>query len=185
MNFLIFLKKHFLKEKIPMTEIFIEWDGPYTLDTIKDLDKNRDYGLYQIYGTHPIYGSHVLLYIGKACSQTFGKRITQEGWFYNSDVKQVQIYVGRLFNKKQPSNEEWNILISKAEQLLIYSHWPAGNSSNINSLTKKKEFLEEFKDLRIYNYDCHRNLMPEVSGQLYIGELDWFEDKCIFSSEKD
>lgn len=46
MNFLIFLKKHFLKEKIPMPEIFIEWDDPYTLDTtIKDLDKNSDYGL--------------------------------------------------------------------------------------------------------------------------------------------
>lgn len=166
-----------------MTEIYVEWEGPFSLDEIKNLNKKSDYGLYQIYGTHPIYGSHVLLYIGKAISQKFGKRIMQEGWSYNSDVGQVQIYVGRLFNKEQPTIDEWNSLISKAEQLLIFSHWPAGNSANIKSLTRKKEFLEEFKDVRIYNYDCHRNLMPEVSGKMYTEELDWFEEKCIFSAE--
>ena len=44
-----------------MTEIYVEWEGPFTLDEIKNLNKKSDYGLYQIYGTHPIYGSHVLL----------------------------------------------------------------------------------------------------------------------------
>ena len=107
----------------------------------------------------------------------------QENWIYNSDEEQVQVYVGRLFNKKQPSKVEWNTLITKAEQLLIFSHWPAGNSSNINSLTKKREFLEEFKEVRIYNYDSHRNLMPEISGKMYIDELAWFDEKCVFSAK--
>lgn len=165
-----------------MNNIYIEWDGPYSLESVRKLKNEIDYGVYQIYGTHPVYGSNVLLYIGKACNQTFGKRIMQEDtWFYNSDEKQVQIYVGRLFNKKQPSNDEWKTLITQAEQLLIFSHWPAGNSSNINSLTKKKELLKQFKEIRIFNYDTHRNLMPEVSGQMYTEELDWFDKKCIFS----
>lgn len=161
-------------------EIFIEWDGPHSLDKLKQLNSNKDYGLYQIYGTHPVYGSHVLLYIGKAIDQTFSKRINQEGWIFNSDKKQVQIYVGRLFDKEKFKNKSWEHHVSLAEQLLIFSHWPAGNSSNINSLSKKKEILEQFKNVRIYNYDDYRNLMPEVSGKLYIEDLEFYEDH-IFS----
>ncbi|ADR34388.1 hypothetical protein Sulku_1727 [Sulfuricurvum kujiense DSM 16994] len=165
-------------------EIFIEWKGPYTLDELNTLkDDNKDYGVYQIYGTHPVYGSHVLLYIGKAAEQTFGQRIGQEGWYLNSDKDHVQIYVGRLFGKNQPNEDDWNHLISLAEQLLIFSHWPAGNSSNINSISRKKEMLETFKNIRIYNYDNHRNLMPEVSGKIYIEELE-FDDTHIFSTSR-
>lgn len=171
-----------LKDEI--IEIFIEWKGPYSLEElIKLKDETRDYGVYQIYGTHPVYGSHVLLYIGKAAEQTFGKRINQEGWFLNSDKEQVQIYVGRLFGKTQPDEDEWNKLISLAEQLLIFSHWPAGNSSNVSSISKKKEMLDAFKNVRIYNYDNHRNLMPEISGKMYIEELD-FEETDIFSTAR-
>ena len=123
-------------------DILIEWDGPHSLEDLKELkNEKKDYGVYQIYGTHPVYGSHVLLYIGKAVDQTFGQRINQEGWFWNSDKKQVQIYVGRLFGKTQPKPDEWDYLISLAEQLLIFSHWPAGNSSNINSISKNQEML--------------------------------------------
>lgn len=165
-------------------EIFIEWDGPYLIEAVKELTNDTDYGVYQVYGTHPVYGSHVLLYLGKAVVQTFGVRIAQEGWIYNSDDKNVQIYVGRLFNKKQPDDDEWNDLISKAEKLLIFSHWPAGNSSNINSLSRKKEELETLKNIRIYNYDQHRDLMPEVSGKMYTEELVRFDKKHIFSSKK-
>jgi len=60
--------------------IHINWDGPYTLEDLPDLrDENIDYGVYQIYGGHPVYGSSVLLYIGKAESQTFGTRIAEYG----------------------------------------------------------------------------------------------------------
>jgi hypothetical protein len=161
-------------------EIFIEWDRPYSLEKLKDLNSKKDYGVYQIYGTHPVYGSHVLLYIGKAIDQTFSKRVNQEGWRLNSDKKQVQIYVGRLFDKEKFENKLWENYVSLAEQLLIFSHWPAGNSSNINSLSQKKEMLEQFKNVRIYNYDDCRNIMPEISGKLYIEDLDFDEDH-VFS----
>lgn len=164
-------------------DIFIEWKGPYTLKGINDLkNEDKDYGVYQIYGTHPVYGSHVLLYIGKAAEQTFGQRINQEGWYFNSDKEQVQIYIGRLFGKNQPKEDEWNHLIALAEQLLIFSHWPAGNSSNINSISRKQEMLDKFKNVRIYNYDHYRNLMPEVSGKMYIEEVD-FDESMIFGSK--
>ena len=62
-------------------EIHLAWEGPFRLDNLSKLqDENKDYGVYQIYGRHLVYGSGVLLYIGKASDQTFGKRISQEGW---------------------------------------------------------------------------------------------------------
>jgi hypothetical protein len=127
-------------QTIEVVDIFIEWKGPYTLESIKQYkNTDIDYGVYQIYGTHPVYGSHVLLYIGKAAKQTFAQRIKQEGWSFNSDKEQVQIYIGRLFGKNQPQEDERNHLISLAEQLLIFSHWPAGNSSNIDTISRKQE----------------------------------------------
>lgn len=169
-------------QSIQTVDILIEWKGPYALEGIKQFSNaNIDYGVYQIYGTHPVYGSHVLLYIGKAAEQTFSQRINQENWFLNSDKEQVQIYIGRLFGKKQPEADEWNHLISLAEQLLIFSHWPAGNSSNVNSISRKQEMLDRFKNVHIYNYDHFRNLMPEVSGRLYIEELE-FDESMIFGS---
>lgn len=48
------------------TIIHIDWDGPYTLDQLKDLmDSKTEKGIYQVYGFHPVYGKDVLLYIGK------------------------------------------------------------------------------------------------------------------------
>ncbi len=180
-------KEIMMVENDKITEIKIEWQGPFTLEKLKDFDKdkklkNTNYGMYQIYGTHTVYGSHVLLYIGKVVRQTFAERILQEdNWFPNTDKEQIQIYIGRLFDEKYPGDDEWNELISKAEQLLIFSHWPAGNSSNINSITSKKDKIKKFKNIRIYNFDQHRNLMPEVSGRLYVEEFD-FDEKYIFGS---
>ncbi len=173
--------------------IRIEWDGPYTLNdigydeetytfnttNIKLNEKKQDKGIYQIYGYHPIYGDNVLLYIGKTLTQTFSKRISQEGWENNNDYKNFQIYVGRLFNTKQEPPKNWDNIISKAEQMLIYSHSPAKNSSNIVSVTKKHK-LKEFENIRILNYDNHRSLMPEVSGELWIKGFDNFNG--VFSS---
>jgi hypothetical protein len=168
-----------------MSRIFITWDGPYYLNDLKKSkvlnDKYQAYGIYQIYGTHPIYGSNVLLYIGKADRQTFAKRISQEGWEYNSDSKNLEIYIGKLFDKKQPSDDEWSNLISNAEKLLIYTHSPSENSSNINSLSKNEITLDEIKNIRVINYDNYKSLMPEVSGDIYIESLDWYDDSKIFT----
>lgn len=131
-------------------------------------DENKDVGVYQIYGCHPIYGDNVLLYIGKAFKQTFALRLSQEGWEFNSDYKNIQLYVGRLFSKKEPSLKEWESMIDKAERMLIYAHEPARNSSNVLNITRDKTKLLEFENLRILNYDGHRSLMPEISGELWV-----------------
>ena len=55
-----------------MTIIHVQWDGPFTLDQLSEMNNEYDYGVYQVYGSHPIYGSDVLLYIGKAGKLTFG-----------------------------------------------------------------------------------------------------------------
>ena len=177
-------------------EIRIEWDGPYSLTDIgynekkqnytnkpKLLsDENKDFGIYQVYGCHPIYGNDVLLYIGKAVEQTFAVRLSQEGWAYNEDSKNIKFYVGRLFSKTQPSSiDEWNTMIDKAESMLIYAHEPARNSANILNITKNKSKLEKFKNLRILNYDNYRSLMPEVSGELWVKS---FEYDDVFDAEQ-
>jgi hypothetical protein len=171
-----------------MKNIRIEWDGPYTLDDIgyyetadvckyelknaKLNDDCKDYGVYQVYGAHPIYGNDVLLYIGQAAQQTFAKRLSQEGWEYNQDYKNVKLYVGRLFSEQQPvSLERWDELIDIAEKMLIFSHEPARNSSNILNVLKNKNVLKRFEDIRIFNYDNYRSLMPEISGELWIKDF--------------
>jgi hypothetical protein len=170
-----------------MENIYITWEGPFTLKDLKNnkylKDEDEAYGLYQIYGTHPIYGSNVLLYIGKTNSQTFAKRIKQEGWEYNSDSNNIKIYVGKLFDKKQPKEAIWDKLISHAERLLIFTHAPAHNSSNINTLSRSDEILKEIKNIRVINYDNYRDLMSEVSGDIYIESLDWFDDTKIFTAK--
>jgi len=167
-------------------EIRIEWDGVYSLEDIGyDVqtevyslkkatlnDESSDYGIYQVYGTHPVYGTDVLLYIGKASQQTFAKRLSQEGWEYNEDAKNIKFYVGRLFGEKQVSDEEWDNMIDIAERMLIFAHSPAKNSSNILNITKDKDKLKEFEDVRVFNYDYYRSLMPEVSGELWIRGFD-------------
>jgi len=169
--------------------IRIEWDGPYNISDIGYVEEKEDYiksefnknidtedsdrGIYQVYGYHPVYGDNVLLYIGKTCKQTFAKRLSQEGWEYNQDYKNIQFYVGRLFSVNEeaiPSYDEWDILIDKAERMLIYAHKPAQNSSNILSIRRGAE-LKEFENIRIFNYDNCRSLIPEISGDLWIKEF--------------
>ena len=169
-----------------ITDIKIEWEGSYSLEDIgfndteytyskKDCklnDESMDYGIYQIYGYHPVYGTNVLLYIGKAQNQTFATRIAQEGWEYNEDSKNIQIYVGRIYNENSSSDEVWDELIDTAERMLIYSHEPARNSSNILNITRDKEKLKSFEDIRIFNYGRYKSLMPEISGEMWIKESE-------------
>ncbi len=168
-----------------ITDIKIQWEGSYNLEDIgfndieynystKDSklnDETMDYGIYQIYGYHPVYGTNVLLYIGKVQEQTFAKRIAKEGWEYNEDSKNIQIYVGRIYNENNSDDKAWNKLIDTAERMLIYSHEPARNSSNILNITKNKEKLKSFEDIRIFNYGRYKSLMPEISGEMWIKEF--------------
>ena len=149
--------------------IHIDWDGPYSFSKLDELKNDKiDYGIYQIYGGHPVYGSNKLLYIGKADTQTFGVRISQERWYWNNDAESVQIYVGRLAGEKTPNLEIWSKQISLAEKLLIFAHAPAYNSQNINSIRNEKELY----NLHILNWANHRDLMPEISGARWTSKYD-------------
>lgn len=146
-------------------EIHIDWEGPYIYEkALQFCDDNSDYGVYQIYGAHPVYGPDVLLYIGKADRQTFGKRLSQEWWqTTNSNSLRLKVYLGRLGGYGGiPSNEEWSRQITAAERMLIVAHWPAGNSSGLNV-----SFGEDYHDLHVLNWGDYRSLLPEVSGSRY------------------
>lgn len=148
--------------------IQIEWEGPYSLNNLPSLmNENTDYGVYQIYGKHPIYGNDVLLYIGKADQQTVGKRISQEGWEYKNDFKNIKIYIGRLHGTYTPTNDEWSYEIDLAERLLIYSHIPAHNSKSIATIPDY-----EIQNIHILNWGNHRDLLPEVTGLRWTSKLD-------------
>lgn len=145
--------------------VHVQWDGPYTFDQVKNFkDEFTDFGVYQIYGTHPVYGSDVLLYIGKADMQTFGVRLSQHSWnFHNQDASRLAAYLGRLSGYKiTPSDSDWSNQIDFVERLLIYSHWPAGNSSGLNAA-----FGKELYRVHILNWGRYRDLLPEVSGSRY------------------
>jgi len=177
------------------TDIKIEWEGSYSLKDIgfneseytyslKDAilnDEAIDYGIYQIYGYHPVYGNNVLLYIGKAQKQTFAKRIAQEGWEYNEDSKNLQIYVGRIYNVYDNDDDTWDKFIDIAEKMLIYSHEPARNSSNILNITKDVKKLKLFENIRIFNYGRYKSIMPEISGEMWIKESD--DEMKLFGEE--
>ncbi|GGH73228.1 hypothetical protein JOD43_000025 [Pullulanibacillus pueri] len=153
--------------------IQIQWEGPYKLiDLVTIRNEEYDYGLYQIYGKHPIYGSNVLLYIGKADSQTFGIRISQENWVDTNDSNNISIYVGKLHGEGTPSEEQWSKEIDLAERLLIYVHKPAYNARSVSSFPNTK-----LQSIHILNWGDHRDLLPEVSGLRYTSKLDHFEYK--------
>lgn len=150
--------------------IQILWEGPYSLRELNSLKREtEDYGIYQIYGKHLTYGKDVLLYIGKADFQTFGKRIWQENWENTNDSNNIKVYVGRLAGEKTPDEETWSKEIDLVERLLIYVHKPAYNSKalNLNSIID-----EELKNIHILNWGDHCDLLPEVSGLRWTSKLD-------------
>lgn len=148
--------------------IQIDWDGPYKITELPQLtDSISDYGVYQIYGYHPVYGNDVLLYIGKADHQTFGKRIPQENWWDTNDSNNTKIYVGRLLGPQTPNQLDWSLEIDLAEQLLIYVHKPAYNARSVSSLRNLK-----IQDIHILNWSNYRSLLPEVSGLRWTKKLD-------------
>jgi hypothetical protein len=164
------------------THIHVQWLGPLTYAEALQLKDATDYGIYQIYGSHPVYGSDVLLYIGKAAQQTFGKRLSQELWnYHNQDSSRVAVYVGRLSGYEgTPADDDWTAEISMVESLLIYSHWPAGNSSGLNV-----KFGENLHDIHILNWGKYRDLLPEVSGARYSNRYSSVENYTQYGTVED
>lgn len=137
--------------------IHLTWDGKKSLQEVKKMDKEKDKGIYRVYGNHPVYGSNSLIYIGRTIKQTFAERIEQEenGWLKDEDILPSKIIVGRFDPDDNLSDKEKE----QVEQMLIYSHSPAYNSSNIG-----KPLGKEFHELHILNWGIRGSLLPEVSG---------------------
>jgi hypothetical protein len=151
--------------------IQIDWQGPFTLNELNLLtNDSHDYGIYQIYGKHLVYGKDVLLYIGKADLQTFGKRVSQENWWNTNDTKHLKIYAGRLAGESTPKEEFWSKEIDLAERLLISVHKPAYYSKSLSLIRDA-----EVHNIHILNWGDHRDLLPEVSGLRWTGKLDTME----------
>jgi hypothetical protein len=146
-------------------KINILWESGIELKDSYEFNGISDFGIYQVYGAHPIYGHHVLLYIGRSRCQTFGGRfLSHEKWPLNQDSKNVKVYFGRLASDKgtDVTNTDWDNMIDIAEKLLIFSHQPACNSSNINNAGK--EIPEE---AHVLNWGDRGVLLPEVSARRF------------------
>ncbi|KAE8177295.1 hypothetical protein GLP22_07335 [Photobacterium carnosum] len=158
-------------------KIHIDWSSGVSLDEAYTLKSSIDYGIYQIYGSHPVYGHNVLLYIGKAQDQTFGVRLNQHiKWIRNQDSTNVRVYTGRI-SSDDFQDSDWDLKIDLAERLLIYTHQPACNSSNLNSLGEMPE------DTHVYNWVDRGMLLPEVSAYRYLVADAEFENFDLLSTE--
>ena len=139
-----------------MRNIHVVWEGPISLRDALNLKSSSDYGLYQYYGCHPMYGYNTLLYVGKAQKQTFGARIVQHNWEVWSSGD-IELYVGRIHSVEPLDENEWENQIDLAERIILQSHTPSFNSSNLNTIGYKGE------DIRVLNWGKRRLLLPEVS----------------------
>ena len=155
--------------------VLIEWDGPYSLVQLNQLNDITDKGLYQIYVHHPVYGAGVLAYIGVTWDQTFSTRISQNDWggASENDPKNVQIYVGRLKYDTMPTREQWSKDVANAERLLIHAHGPGYNSTNIAA---PSESDLDIQNARVLNIGAVRALHREVSGLMWTKAHERFRD---------
>ena len=126
--------------------------------------------LYSKHDDHPIYGRGVLTYIGKAVDQPIITRLKQH------DMDLEDIYVANImrFENWSKSDEQaeksgWDVddfvkegdgdadIISRIEELLIYSLRPADNIRNKNSAARSWAF-------RLFNTGDRGSVPQEVSG---------------------
>ena len=137
----------------------IEWEGPISVEGVKEKIGNDDFGLYQIYARHVVFGAGALVYIGKAQEQTFAARFRQhwEDWLrLQSDVS---VHLGRLNVGDFPSNDdwqEWRLLLCDAEKLTVVWHAPPYNSHFINDYNGR--------NLHIQNFGNRGSLLPEYTS---------------------
>lgn len=169
-----------MKPKIPSSIecIHLQWDGPITWAEKDKLVSAKDYGIYQVYGCHPVHGADCLLYIGKACKRKFATRLKEHvDWMADADFGRLSIYVGRCSGwDGTPSNPLWERQIDLSEKLLILAHRPGWNAQ-MNIDWKSPELAR----LHIFNWGCHRSLLPEVSGLRYTSVFDDDEEYKPFA----
>jgi len=118
---------------IELDQIEIEWTGAFSIEEISSLTNPvKDFGIYCIYGNHVVTGPETLLYIGKACDQTFATRFFQHASWLTVENYELKIFIGRLGNSSQSyTNEEWTNKIVYAENLLIHYLSPPYNTTCI------------------------------------------------------
>lgn len=139
-----------------MLNIHVVWSGPYSHSEALQLNSPSDFGLYQYYGDHHVYGSGALLYIGKAQDQTFGRRLSQHNWEVWASGN-IALYIGKIHSENSLELDEWRRQIDLAERILLQSHSPSFNSSNLNTIGHKAE------DTRVMNWGARMKLLPESS----------------------
>lgn len=137
--------------------IHINWEGPITLEEALSKQHAGSCGLYQYYGTHPVYRENALLYIGKTVESNIAARLGMHVHHYWSSTPTL-IHVGSVVSEERLDDAEWSRQIALAESLLIYTHSPAWNSSNIKSID-----YALFDDIHIFNWGNRGQLLPEVS----------------------
>jgi hypothetical protein len=145
-----------------MQNIHVVWGGPYSHAEALQLNSPSDFGLYQYYGDHHVYGDSALLYIGKAQDQTFARRVSQHNWELWASSN-IFIYTGKVHSDELLVLHEWRRQIDLAERILIQSHSPSFNSSNLNLINHKGE------DTRVLNWGTRMKLLPEVSVSRWEG----------------
>ena len=85
----------------------IIWEGPLTVDQVRQKNSDDDCGLYQIYAHHIVFGAKALVYIGRAIDQWFATRIHQHwGWWLQWEGD-VSIRLGRLDPDCYRKDDEW------------------------------------------------------------------------------
>lgn len=142
---------HLLWEKFNWQELDLE-----------KLKEKKHKGVYQIYGTHHVYGKDSLLYIGQTKEQTFGQRLNpDQHWDFNVNhfTEISDIYIGMLLDRDDADRKKYNFIIDDIEYLLINSHCPAFNSTNLKGLKEhkpKNEFI-------IINWGNYGQMLPEIS----------------------
>jgi hypothetical protein len=151
-------------------KITIEWEGPFTICAVKEMD---DYGLYQIYGEHIIFGKNSLLYIGatnlKKTGRTFSDRFKEHlrNWidYDRENGKDVSIYIARVSRKDvQPG------ILADIEAVQIYWHSPPYNAQYIESVGDERKKRFDSYPLEILNEGKHHRLVKRLST----GGLPWY-----------
>ena len=161
--------------------IHVQWEGPISFLDVIRYDSPSDYGIYQVCGPHPSYGPHSLLYIGRAQRQPFSRRLRQEGWEgWQNTNGAVEVFLGRLSGSSTPENDLWEQQIARVEQILIYAHRPAHNSSGLN-----RNNDPQVGDLHILNWGSRGRLLPEVSGARWSSRFNVIENYYAYGAHRE
>jgi len=154
-----------------MSVVHVQWEGPLDREAMSKADQApTDFGVYQVYGSHPVYGLKTLLYIGKAQDQTFARRLSQHGWWFDRENGQGELsfFLGRLAGSTTPSDAEWGLQIAQVEGVLLVAHKPSYNAQSIKDLGNMDNAIGH---LHVLNWGSFGSLLPEVSAARWTQRL--------------